>query len=270
MIDSKLIKKAAKWIDSRSRVVAFSGAGISKESGISTYRDPGGLWDRYPEGSSGGLLAVLANHPEEGSRILLGFLDSLKRAKPNPGHSALVDLEKMGYVKVIITQNVDNLHVEAGSSRVFELHGNFLRFRCLSCGKRWKLKRKEYFEMMEEILISSTRLTMKDLFSRLPHCSCGGDSRIDFVGFGEGVQDLPEAVAEAEAAALMLILGTSGVVYPAASIPLSAKSRGALIVEINPNVTELTEYADLFVQGSTGEILPRIVAALRNLKRGQD
>ncbi|MDY6880981.1 MAG: NAD-dependent protein deacylase, partial [Thermodesulfobacteriota bacterium] len=89
-------------------------------------------------------------------------------------------------------------------------------------------------------------------------------------GFGEGVQDLPEAVAEAEAAALMLILGTSGVVYPAASIPLSAKSRGALIVEINPNVTELTEYADLFVQGSTGEILPRIVAALRNLKRGQD
>jgi len=107
MIGQDLIERAAHLISSRGPAIAFSGAGISKESGISTYRDPGGLWDRYPEGSSGGILAVLANHPEEGSRILLGFLDSLKRANPNPGHTALVDLEKMGYLKAVITQNID-------------------------------------------------------------------------------------------------------------------------------------------------------------------
>jgi len=262
MIDSKPIEKTAQLISSRRPVVALSGAGISKESGIYTYRDPGGLWDRYPEGSSGGILAVLRNHPEEGAKILKKFLAGLRSAKPNLGHLALVHLEKMGYLRAVITQNIDNLHIEAGSSRVLELHGNFLRLRCTNCGKKRKLDREEYFVMVAEILDRLRRLTMEDLFSQLPRCSCGGNSRIDFVGFGELVQDFPEAIAEAETCGLMLILGTSGVVHPAASIPLLAKSKGAIVVEVNPNRTALTEHVDLFLRGKTGEVLPQVVEVL--------
>lgn len=263
MINRELIEKAAELISSKKPVVAFTGAGVSKESGISTYRDPGGLWDRYPEGSSGGILAVLRNHPEEGSKILKDFMARLKNARPNPGHMALVELEKMGYLRSVITQNVDNLHIEAGNSKVLELHGNIFRLRCIKCGKIIKLEREKYFEIIEEILNRMTRLTMEDLFSQLPPCECGGKRRIDFVGFGEPVKDLPEAMAEAQTCGLMLILGTSGVVYPAASIPLTAKSKGALLLEINPNRTALTDHTDLFVPEKTGEALPQIVSALK-------
>ena len=110
MVNDELIERVAEMIRSKGRVVAFSGAGISKESGVATYREPGGLWDRFPEGSSGGILAVLANHPEQGREIFLSFLETIKQAKPNPGHLALVDLEKMGYLEAVVTQNVDNLH----------------------------------------------------------------------------------------------------------------------------------------------------------------
>jgi len=263
MVNDGLINRVSGMIRSKGRVVAFSGAGISKESGVSTYREPGGLWDRFPEGSSGGILAVLANHPEQGREIFLSFLEAIKRAKPNPGHLALADLEKMGYLEAVVTQNVDNLHIEAGNSRVFELHGNLMRLKCLRCGQRWKYEREEFFTMMQKIVGNMDRVTMEDIFSQLPECSCGGSSRLDFVGFGESVQQLDEAMLQAQTCNVMLILGTSGVVYPAATLPIVAKSKGAFVIEINPNRTDLTAQADIFLQGQTGKILPRIVDSLK-------
>lgn len=265
MDNQEIIDKSARLISEARRVVALSGAGVSAESGISTYRDTGGIWDRYPEGNSGGITAVLANHPEEAPHILMGFLNGMKAARPNPGHLALVDLEKMGYLRSVITQNVDNLHREAGNSRVLEMHGNIFRLRCLECGKKKILERQAYFEMMAELVTKIDRFSMEEIRTRLPLCSCGGNTRPDAVAFGEPVQELKEAIAEAETCDLMLILGTSGVVYPAASLPSHARSGGARLIEINPKTSALTAQCDLFLEGKTGDILPRIVSSLQEI-----
>ena len=268
MVSQEMIDKASRLISGCRRVTALTGAGISAESGISTYRDPGGLWDRYPEGSSGGIIAVMARHPEDAPQILMGFLKGIKAARPNPGHQALVDLERMGYLRSVITQNVDNLHREAGSSRVFEMHGNIYRLRCLECGSKKVLERDTFFEIFEGFIAKMKRFSFEEMASHFPPCSCGGNMRLDAVAFGEPVQDLNEAMVDARACDLMLILGTSGVVYPAASLPSMAKSAGALLIEINPRGSALTDQSDLFLEGNTGEILPRIVLSLKEITRG--
>ncbi|MDY6856130.1 MAG: Sir2 family NAD-dependent protein deacetylase [Thermodesulfobacteriota bacterium] len=266
MISQEMIDKAAQLISGCKRVTALSGAGVSAESGISTYRDAGGLWDRYPEGSSGGIMAVMANHPEDAPQILMGFLEGIKNAKPNLGHLALVDLEEMGYLRAVITQNVDNLHREAGSSQVYEMHGNLYRLRCMKCNKKEIMERESYFKMIEDLITKIKRFSMEEIASNLPSCPCGGKARPDAVAFGEPVLDLSEATAEAKACDLMLILGTSGVVYPAASMPGVAQSGGAKLIEINPLQSALTARCDLFLEGKTGEILPRIVSSLREIR----
>jgi len=263
MISQEIIKKSAKLISGNPRVVALTGAGVSAESGITTYRDAGGIWDRYPEGSSGGIMAVLANHPEDAPQILMGFINGIKTARPNPGHMALADLEKMGYLKSVITQNVDNLHREAGNSRVMEMHGNIYRLRCIKCNNKKILERQEFFEMMTQLIKKMDRFSLRDIMTNFPLCSCGGNTRPDGVAFGEPVQQLKEATAEAMSCDLMLILGTSGVVYPAAAMPAHAKSQGAFLIEINPMRSALTEQCDLFIEGKTGDILPRIVSDLK-------
>jgi len=263
MTKQALIQKTVDSIYASKQIVAFSGAGISKESGISTYREPGGLWDRFPEGGSGGMMAVMRNHPEQAPQILLEFLETLQKATPNSGHKALVDLEQMGYLQTIITQNVDNLHISAGSSTVYELHGNFLRLKCLQCKRQQKNNPKEYFSMLTQIIQSTSSLTMDSLFEHLPRCDCGGKQRIDFVGFGESVQQLNQAISASENCDLMLILGTSGVVHPAAMLPVMAKNNGAVLIEINPEKSSLSGYADLFIKGQSGKILPLVVDALK-------
>ena len=265
MISQEMIDRAARLVSGCHRVTALTGAGISAESGISTYRDPGGLWDRYPEGSSGGIVAVMARHPEDAPQILMDFLNGIRTARPNPGHRALVDLERMGYLRAVITQNVDNLHREAGNSRVFEMHGNIYRLRCLKCGEKKVLERDMFFEVFEGSIAKMKRFSFAEMASHFPACSCGGNTRLDAVTFGEPVQDLNEAMVEARACNLMLILGTSGVVYPAASLPSMAKSAGALLIEINPRESALTDQSDLFLEGNTGEILPRIVLSLKEI-----
>ena len=124
------IERAAEMIFSARKGVAFTGAGVSAASGISTYRDTGGLWDRY---GSQGMLNVLAKHPDKAHEILGGFFSALEAARPNPAHLALAQLEEMGHLVAVITQNVDNMHREAGNETVFELHGNLFRLRCMSC-----------------------------------------------------------------------------------------------------------------------------------------
>jgi len=259
------INKAARLIYSSRKIVAFTGAGVSAESGISTYRDPGGLWNLYPEGSSGGILSVILNHPEDAPKILRVFIQRLKEAIPNPGHLALVELEKMDYLKGIITQNIDNLHKEAGNSIVYTLHGNLFRFRCLACNSKKMYDRDEYFTMIEGVLSRFNKFNLFKLLDLFPRCECGGNLRPDFVAFGEPVQDFQEAIFMADASDLMLVLGTSGVVYPAASIPISAKSKGAILIEINPEKSSLTAECDFYIRGKTGVQLPLIVKALKTL-----
>jgi len=241
----------------------LTGAGISAESGISTYRDPGGLWDTYKEGASGGMLGVLAAHPEKAQEILSGFFGRLKQAKPNPAHLALAELEKRGCISSVITQNVDGLHRLAGSLNVRELHGSLYRLRCRACGSKKQLNRDELFDLSDRMIERMAEASLAEMRDLFPTCQCGaGAMRFDFVAFGEAVQDLAEAMNDADQCDWMLIVGTSGVVHPAASLPGRAKSRGAFLIEVNPKESELTLSVDLFIKGSGGEILPRIVQAL--------
>ena len=243
-------------IRSARRGLAFTGAGVSAESGISTYRDPGGLWDRY---GAEGMLNVLARHPDQAHEILSGFFNALKAARPNPAHAALARLEALGHLAAVATQNVDNLHREAGSRTVYEMHGNLYRLRCLTCGRKRTLERAELFDIVGRALERAAGFSLLDFARHFPACSCGGGTRLDFVSFGEAVQDLPRAMDAARACDLMLIVGTSGLVHPAASLPQIAKAAGAALIEINARESELTPACDLFVRARAGEALPMIL-----------
>jgi NAD-dependent deacetylase len=244
--------------------VAFTGAGISDASGISTYRDSGGLWDRY---GSQGIFNVLAKHPDKTHEILNGFFSALEKAQPNPAHLALAKLEGMGHLEGVITQNVDNLHREAGSKSVYELHGNLFRFRCMTCGKKKGTQRKAFFDMVRPVLNKAETFSLESLLMAFPKCECGGMTRPDFVSFGEAVQDLSKARIAAQTCDVMLVVGTSGVVYPAATLPEIAKSAGACLIEINWKESELTSLCDLSIRAQATEALPRIMACLTPSKK---
>ncbi len=257
------IDSAAERILSAQRGVAFTGAGVSAASGISTYRDEGGLWDRY---GSQGMLNVLAKHPDKAHEILGGFFSALEAARPNPAHLALARLEEMGHLAGLITQNVDNLHREAGSKNVFELHGNLHRLRCMTCGTKQGLTREALFGMARAALEEIEEFSLAAFAQVFPRCECGGLTRLDFVSFGESVQALPEATAAAEACDLMLIVGTSGLVYPAAALPGVAKSAGARLIEINWKESELSHSCELSIRAQAADVLPQIMERLDALR----
>ena len=172
-------------------------------------------------------------------------------AKPNSGHIALAEIEKMGYLKEIITQNVDNLHQEAGNTEVIEFHGNFRRAVCLSCGKYYSMR-----DIPLEVLP--------------PRCECNGVLKPDAVFFGEPIPEdaFRRANEASQKCKLMLVIGTSAVVYPAASVPRIAKQSGAIVIEINAEPTPLTGYiSDYILIGKAGDILPEIVKEMKNLSK---
>jgi len=258
----ELIGRAAEAMKGRQAGVALTGAGVSAESGISTYRDPGGLWDTYQEGSSGGMMAVLAAHPDKAPEILGGFFGRLKEARPNPGHLALAELEQMGRLTSVITQNVDGLHRLAGST-VYELHGSLYRVRCLTCGQKKALASETLFPLIDRMIEAMALGQGGQRAGVFPPCDCGaGPMRLDFVGFGEPVQELDKALDAVARCGFMLVVGTSGFVHPAASLPGRAKTKGAFLIEVNPKESEITPICDLFLQGAGGEVLPRLVKAL--------
>jgi NAD-dependent deacetylase len=260
------IEKAARIVLERRHVVAFSGAGVSKESGIPTFREPGGLWDRFEAGASGGIIGVISAHPEQATSIFQELLITFRKAAPNPGHVALAEMERLELLDAVITQNIDSLHREAGNTTVYELHGNIYRLRCLACGTKTYREREELLSEFQRLIDEMSRKGLADIFSLLPHCKCGGIMRPDFVSFGEQVQDFALALEAAERCRVMLILGTSGVVYPAASLPAHARDAGAIIIEVNPERSALTRLAHYFLQGQTGVILPILVKEiLRNM-----
>ena len=191
------------------------------------------------------------------SQSLLG---DLNRVKPNLGHYALVELEEFNVLKCVITQNVDALHERAGAKHLLEYHGSFAKLRCVSCGSRF---RRDEFDL--EKLIQEDQLP--------PHCpTCRGIVKTDGVAFGEPIPNdvAQQSLEEAWKCDLMLICGTSAVVFPFASLPRKAKQREIVtIIEINAEPTPLTEegISNYIIQGKTGEVLPRIVKEVKRLRK---
>jgi NAD-dependent deacetylase len=247
----------------RGEVVAFTGAGISAESGIPTFRDPGGVWDRFdPQelGSWDGLVRTAMTRPDALADFLAELGQTLARARPSPGHIALARLEEAGLVRGVVTQNVDGLHREAGSREVVEIHGSFTRTACLACGARATVSRAEFVESLRRAVAGLRSAFVSSLASLLPRCpNCGGPARPDYVGFGERLQDFDRAERLATSCRVLLVVGTSGEVFPAALLPEAAARAGAVVIEVTPGPTELA--ADLRLTGSAGAVLPKLAAA---------
>ena len=235
------LETARRWLAEAERVAVLTGAGISAESGVPIFRGPGGLWRQYrPEDLA--TPGAFARDP----RLVWEWYDwrrsVVAQAAPNAGHLALAELERRTKDFTLITQNVDGLHERAGSRRVLKLHGDLWTLRCTACGA----ERVDRTVPLPELP---------------PRCPCGGFLRPGVVWFGESlpVDALEQAAAAAARAQVFLVVGTSAVVQPAASLPLLARQAGARVVEINAEPTPLTDIADASFLGKSGELLPRLV-----------
>lgn len=256
------IKKAAKEIVKKGHVVAFTGAGISQESGIPTFRDPGGLWDRFNPmefGTTQGIIDLAMNNPEKLIDFLTDSIDSIGNALPNPAHSALAELENMGLLDCVITQNVDNLHQAAGSRNVIEVHGNIFRFRCIQCNGTMQFTKDEFVGFMQKAVEELKSGSMERIMNAMPSCTCGGKARLDVVLFGEPVQMIPQSYMQMEQAKVVLIVGTSGTVYPVSEVPRYAKKSGAVLIDVNPRETFYADIDNYFLKGQAGIVLPQLL-----------
>lgn len=237
--------QAAQALRDADHVIALTGAGMSVESGIPDFRSPGGIWETYPPDEFATIDAFLRD-PDKVWSMWYELGRTLLDVAPNPGHAALATLESMGRLDAIITQNIDNLHQIAGSTKVIDYHGNAKRLCCMSCHQRTPL--------------DATRRT-----AGAPRCACGGVQKPDVVLFGELIP--AEAMRESEALAqscdVMLVVGTSAQVYPAAGLPAIAKRNGATVIECNVEPTEFTaELTDHYLQGPCGTTLPQLLQRL--------
>lgn len=261
-----VIEQAAELIRSARYLTAFTGAGVSAESGIPTFRDKGGIWEKFsPEdvGTPQGLMANLMRNPQIVIDMIESLITTTELAEPNPGHMALASLERTGLLKVVITQNVDNLHQEAGNEKVIEVHGNLMRLRCLSCGRKTQLSKSEFLKFAKEFkeeLKEKLSGGIQAVLEILPKClECHGFQRPDVVLFTEPVQDLDRAFKEAEMSDVMIVAGTSGVVYPAAYVPNVAKRAGAKIMEINPTGCYFEGITDIWIDNAFAKTMPQII-----------
>jgi NAD-dependent deacetylase len=243
--EQKIIN-AAGWIANARYLVAFTGAGISVESGIPPFRGEEGLWSKYDPKALD--ISYFTSNPSDSWRVIFEiFYHYFLDARPNPAHKLLAMLESKEILKSVITQNIDNLHQEAGSKTVIEYHGNSKHLICNTCGRR-------------------TPVTEID-FNVLPP-RCHSDQSIlkpDFVFYGEPIPEeaAHRAVKEVHQSDILLIIGTTGEVIPANRLPGIAKSGGARIIEINPEPSEYTHYlTDLFLQGKAGDICSRLESYL--------
>jgi NAD-dependent deacetylase len=249
------LKKAARIVRASSYTIALVGAGISVESGVPPFRGPGGLWTKHGEPPMDGYQRFLADPRTWWADALARqselseFMKALGEAKPNAAHYAMADLEKLGLLKHIITQNIDNLHQEAGSVAITEIHGNRLKLRCIGCNTRWPLG----------------ELPTDEIPPRCPHC--GGIVKTDTVMFGEPIpiDALESCQRESRLCDCMLLVGTSAVVYPAAEFPIIAFRRGAKLIEINPMETPLSDVSAAVLRAPAGEVMPRLVERLKEL-----
>jgi NAD-dependent deacetylase len=239
--------KAANAIRKARRVIAFTGAGISVESGIPPFRGEGGLWRKYDPVFLE--IGYFEQHSLRSWRLIKEiFYDYFGKARPNAAHLALAAMEQGGKLQAVITQNIDNLHQQAGSKDVCEFHGNSRELVCVNCTRRY-------------------RVAEIDLSDLPPLCrGCGGLLKPAFVFFGEPIpsQAMTRSLFEAQSSDLFLVIGTTGEIMPASSIPLMAKRNGACIVEINPHRSNYTgQITDIFLQEAATTAVGRLLDALR-------
>ena len=268
-----LIKRAANDLAESKYAIALTGAGMSTESDIPDFRGPKGIWttNKEAEAKAYERYDLFLNNPGAYWEEMLGihgtygsFYEQIRGAKPNPGHYALAELEALGILKCVITQNIDGLHKKAGSKKVLEYHGSTHTLRCISCGSRFS---------REEVSLDELP----------PRCECGAALKYDVVHFKEPIplDVMEESEKEASKCDLMLICGTSAVVYPFANLPRMARFHSGItgldvighkanvkIIEVNADPTPLTHegVSDYLIQGRTGEILPRIVEEVKKAR----
>ncbi|WP_373501403.1 NAD-dependent deacetylase [Desulfococcus sp.] len=244
-----LIRRAAEDLLASKCAVALTGAGISVESGIPPFRGKGGIWERV-DPMEFGHIDTFEKDPGKVWRVLIRDLkEIIDRAAPNDGHKGLARLEAMGLLASVITQNVDGLHQMAGSTDVLEFHGNCAWQRCMDCGGK-------------------KRTRDVDISSLPPVCACGGVLRPDWVFFGEEIP--PAALQRSRQLAMrcdvMMVVGTSAMVHPAATMPVIARETGARIIEINPERTPLTGYvSDYLIRGGAGDVMNALVSELESM-----
>lgn len=250
------IDKLASLIESAQVVVAFTGAGISTESGIPDFRSPGGIWTKYnPEDFTyQKFLSSKESRRLAWERLRLsGILDAI----PNPAHYALADLERMGRLHCLITQNIDGLHQKAGNSEdiVIELHGTYHWVTCLNCGQRYP---------------STEILRRLEAGVEIPECDrCGGILKTAAISFGQPMPETEMTQAQhwSTMADLFIVVGSSLVVYPAAQMPLIAVQSSAKLVIVNATATPMDSYAELVIRDKAGQVLPAVVDILRHRQR---
>ena len=239
-----LIKKAASDLAAAQNVVALTGAGISTESGIPPFRGKGGLWERMDPLEVAHIDAFIRDPVKVWNILVKEMKAIIDKAEPNDAHKGLVRLEELGKLQTVITQNIDGLHQMAGSSDVIEFHGNFAWQRCMECNQHYETSKV-------------------DISLIPPRCECNGILRPNVVFFGEMIP--PDALWRSRQAVsdcdLMLVIGTSAEVQPAALMPVIAKESGSKVVEINPESTPLTgEISDYLIAGKAGEVVDQIIA----------
>jgi NAD-dependent deacetylase len=252
-IDQQSVESAADIIAARRPMVALTGAGISVESGIPDFRSAGGLWERFDPAEYATIEAFRAAPAKVWAMIR--ELDSvLEHAAPNPAHHALATLEQAGVLSAVITQNIDNLHQDAGSTQVVEFHGNGRWLLCLDCDLR----------------LGQRDERVRPDAQGVPRCpGCGAILKPDVVLFGEPIPEpaLARSYDLACRCGVMLVAGTSATVMPAAAMPLLARRCGATLIEVNLEQTELTPSVDIALRGSAGTVLPALAdAVLRRLE----
>jgi NAD-dependent deacetylase len=241
------IKKAAKILRDSRLSLALTGAGISVESGIPDFRSPGGLWERYNQAEYGTIWAF-RNDAAKVWKMIREVSELVDRARPNPAHLGLAQLQQLGLLHTIITQNIDSLHQKAGATRVIEYHGSSRTLSCLTCGARYDAEAKK-----EECP---------------PRCACTEILKPDVVFFGETIplEALRESQLLASSCNALIVIGTSAEVAPANTIPRTAKLAGAWIIEINVQPTVLTSsFTDIFLQGKASSVMIRLVEEVQSL-----
>ena len=252
--DRRAFDEAAQMLARSRHAIALVGAGMSAESGIPTFRGPGGLWTKKGEPDMRMYDSFIRDPKEWWEQRLrpqdpdmAAFAEALENAKPNPGHYALAEMEREGFIRHIVTQNVDNLHQVAGSVNVAEIHGNRFKYRCVNCVARF----------------APDEVSLEKLPVRCPHCQ--GLVKGDGVMFGEPipVDVLEVCQTQALMADCVVLIGTSALVYPAAGLPSIAQQRGARLIEVNPLETALSPACDVLLRTPSGEGLPFLLERAR-------
>ena len=252
----KELLQIAQWIIASKRVIVFSGAGLSTESGIPDFRSPGGVWDKYdPEDFYFQNFIASEASREKYWQMATEMYEPIKMAQPNQAHLAIAELEKLGKLDCVITQNIDGLHFKAGNSeeKVLQLHGTAIFVSCLSCKKQYD--RDDIQERIKE-------------GQKAPRCDdCGGILKPATISFGQSMpeKETQEAYDRSSRCDLFIVIGSSLVVQPAASMPLVAKRGGARLVIINRDPTPHDDLADLVIHGQAG---PTMANILENVKKG--